>query len=156
MERLMPHMKSFRHDGTYDSWAKVSMELVCGMMCKQFTSFYTKLRRDAEREEVERTAEQGGATDGEMADPLWSRKKTTMPSKRNLPNRILVANILGEAKVGTINESISRIDEMFCWRALDVVLEKDKVKGKYNDKTNPDAAPNRHLRDERVFDRPST
>ena len=50
MERLMPHMKSFRHDGTYDSWAKVSMELVCGMMCKQFTSFYTKLRRDAERE----------------------------------------------------------------------------------------------------------
>ena len=82
MERLMPHMKAFHHEGTYDSWARVSMELVCGMMCKQFTTFYTKLRGDAECEEVERLAEKGGDNNGEMPDPLWSMKKTTMPSKR--------------------------------------------------------------------------
>jgi hypothetical protein len=72
MERLMPHMKKFSHCGSFQSWIKISKELMFCLKAKSFVSFCTKMRQDAEYEMNERAYESfvGDDKEGTPSDPL--------------------------------------------------------------------------------------
>jgi hypothetical protein len=96
MERLMPHMKKVSHAGTFESWTRVSMELICSMKCKSFADFYLRLRNDTEKELNERKLELQLLSDNssvEIADVCGRKKTPTKPGKRNKSNMVLVAEV---------------------------------------------------------------
>jgi hypothetical protein len=142
MERLMPHMKKFPHCGTFESWIKVSKELVCCMKAKLFASFYTKLRRDIQHEQNERYNEGNEDCAGnDMADPSKTKKKTVKPGKRNASNRLLVTEILVRSTIHVFGEQQPKDDEEFVWDILQTVQQE--VKGKNKHKNNPDSEQNK-------------
>jgi hypothetical protein len=122
-------MKQFSHCGSYESWQKVSLQLVCCLRAKSFASFYTSLRGNAEYELEERKAELMMEDIGQMADPTGKRKRTTQPGKRNVDNLILVTEILVCAG---IHETVPNrpLDADHFWRTLDAITSNVKGLGK--------------------------
>jgi hypothetical protein len=152
MERLMPFMKKFSHNGTYLSWVRISKLLLFCLQALCFVGFYTRLRLDAEHELNERRKEvqdeEATKRTANMADPTGKRKRTVKPTKRNVTNRMLVTEILLRADIHNEKNTRTVVDEDHFWKALDLV--EQEVKGLAKPKVDPKSKLNAILQDKNV------
>lgn len=149
MERMMPPTKKFSHVGTFESWRRISMILMFCLQCKKFVEQNVTNTNDFEYEMNCRVNESNIDSKEVMGSPFGDTKRSTAPTRRNAPNRILVTEILVKSLIHVLDEERIEMDSNHFWNVLDVVVEK--VKGTLKHKNDPNSEKNQLLENQDIL-----